>query len=208
MKGNSELAAKKHFGEDRTLIIRPTYMIGPGDKLDRFIHWPVRISRGGDVLVPGKLDDPVQFIDVRQVAQWMIRMAENKAMGAYNAVGPEQTMTVAGFSEEIKSVFNTEINIINVDDYEFLKSKELYFIVPWVIVEGNNYGSARISNELAIVNGLEFFSLKQTILDTHEWWYSDALTEDRRQAYEANPDTALARESELLEAWAAYSTSS
>jgi len=74
MKANSELAAKAAFGDDRTIVVRPTYMVGPADLLDRFIHWPIRLSREGEVLVPGKKDDPVQFIDVRDVAQFMIRL--------------------------------------------------------------------------------------------------------------------------------------
>lgn len=201
MKANSELAAIKHFGPERTIVMRPTYMIGPGDKLDRFIHWPVRLRRGGDVMVPGKLEDPVQFMDVRDVAQWMIRMAENKANGIYNAVGPEKPMNIAQFSEELKMATDQSINIINVDDYEFLEEVGVYYIVPWVRVDGKNYGSARVDNELAIVNGLTFIPLAQSIRDTQEWWYSDALTEDRRQEFETNPDQVISREADILAAW-------
>ncbi|MGI9542490.1 MAG: NAD-dependent epimerase/dehydratase family protein, partial [Cyclobacteriaceae bacterium] len=81
MKSNSEIAARESFGEDRTIIVRPTYMVGPADRLDRFIYWPVRLSRGGEILVPGKSDDPVQYIDVRDVAAWMIRLIEKGGGG-------------------------------------------------------------------------------------------------------------------------------
>ncbi|MEM6772828.1 MAG: NAD-dependent epimerase/dehydratase family protein, partial [Bacteroidota bacterium] len=59
MKTLSEKAATTAFGPDRTIIVRPTYMVGPADKTNRFIHWPIRLSRGGETLVPGKEDDPV-----------------------------------------------------------------------------------------------------------------------------------------------------
>ena len=77
MKANSELEAIKQFGKDRTIVVRPTYMIGPGDKSNRFIHWPIRLHAGGEVLVPGKRDDMVQYMDVRDVAEWMIRLLED-----------------------------------------------------------------------------------------------------------------------------------
>ncbi len=74
MKANSELAAINAFGKNRAIVVRPTYMLGPADGTDRFIHWPVRLSRGGEVLVPGRADDPVQYADVRDVAEFMIRL--------------------------------------------------------------------------------------------------------------------------------------
>ena len=68
MKANSELAARSAFGDDRTIVVRPTYIMGPGDGTDRFAYWPVRLSRGGEILVPGQSADPVQYIDVRDLA--------------------------------------------------------------------------------------------------------------------------------------------
>ena len=62
MKANSELAAIEEFGLERTIVVRPTYMIGPADKSNRFIHWPIRLAQGGDTMVPGKVNDPVQYI--------------------------------------------------------------------------------------------------------------------------------------------------
>ena len=61
MKANSEQEAITAFGKENTIIVRPTYMFGPGDHTDRFIHWPVRLAKGGEILVPGKTDDPVQY---------------------------------------------------------------------------------------------------------------------------------------------------
>ena len=57
----------------------PGYIVGPGDTSDRFTYWPVRIARGGEVLVPGRKTDRVQYIDVRDLAEWMVRLVESDA---------------------------------------------------------------------------------------------------------------------------------
>ena len=201
MKSNSEIAARNVYGEEQTIVVRPTYMMGPADKSDRFIHWPIRLAKGADILVPGKVDDPVQYIDVRDVAEFMIRLAEQKMSGTYNAVGPEQAQTMMEFVEEAREAFDVESNLINIQDYEFLKEQKIYYLVPWIPAEGKNYGSARISNSKAIANGLTFRDVKTSVKETHDWWYSDALTDERRAEVEENPESVLFREKEILEDW-------
>ena len=72
-------------------------MMGPADRTDRFTYWPVRLNRGGEVMVPGKAQDPVQYIDVRDVAGWMIRLLENRTTGTFNAVGPASATGMHAF---------------------------------------------------------------------------------------------------------------
>src|SRR5690242_1284476 len=84
------------FG-NRAVVVRPTYIVGPGDTSDRFPYWPVRLARGGEVLAPGRRDDPVQFIDVRDLAEFMVHLLEEKRSGIYNVVGPRSPMTVSAF---------------------------------------------------------------------------------------------------------------
>ena len=202
MKTNSELAAREAYGDDRTLVVRPTYMMGPADKTDRFIHWPIRLARGGEVLVPGKAEDRVQYIDVRDVAEWMIRLIEEKQSGSYNALGPKTAQTMYEFVEEASTAFDAKSTFVKIDDYEFLKSQKVPYLVPWIMPEGNNYGSARASNEKAIAAGLTLRPLKQSMKDTHDWWYSDALTDERRDKFEKKEGSVLVKEKEILEAWA------
>ena len=64
----SEAEARRWFGE-RTTVIRPGLIVGPGDETDRFTYWPVRLARGGEVLAPGDGSDPVQFVDARDLAE-------------------------------------------------------------------------------------------------------------------------------------------
>lgn len=94
LKAHCELAAEKAL-PGRVTFLRPGYIAGPGDPTDRFTYWPVRTKRGGEVLVPGNPDDPVQFIDVRDLAEFTIRCVEHRILGVFNATGPEQKLTVA-----------------------------------------------------------------------------------------------------------------
>src|SRR6202048_1604257 len=93
LKALSEAEAEKWFPK-KTLVIRPGLIVGPRDETDRFTYWPVRIDRGGEVLAPGDPGDPVQFIDGRDLAEWVIRMVEQRQTGIYNAAGPDKTLGV------------------------------------------------------------------------------------------------------------------
>lgn len=199
MKSNSEIETIKAFGKDRSIIVRPTYMLGPADKTDRFIHWPVRLERGGEVLVPGKASDPVQYIDVRDVAEWMIRLGEEKITGTYNAVGPKSAETISEFVQKASASFEAESTFIQVDDYDFLKENEVYYIVPWIMPDKYNYGSARVNNKKALNAGLNIRDLKESMTDLSEWW--NAQSQERRDKFEKNPKSVSQREKEILKKW-------
>ena len=94
LKALCEQAARETM-PGRTLVVRPGLIVGPHDPSDRFTYWPVRLKRGGDVLAPAPPADSVQLIDVRDLAQWILRMAEQKATGTYNANGPDYELSLA-----------------------------------------------------------------------------------------------------------------
>lgn len=204
MKASSEVETIKAFGKDRSIIVRPTYMMGPGDKTDRFIHWPIRFNRGGRIMVPGKNQDRVQYIDVRDVAEWMIRLAEQKMTGTYNAAGPAKAQTMMEFVKEGKESFDVDAELVQIDDFEFLKKHKVPYLVPWIMPEGKNYGSARVDNQKAIKSGLSFRDLKKSIQETQKWWVSDEVGEAKRNAYEKDPESVLMREQGILAAWDNY----
>ncbi|WP_299114916.1 NAD-dependent epimerase/dehydratase family protein [uncultured Winogradskyella sp.] len=201
MKANSELEAMKVFGKDRFVAIRPTYMLGPGDRTDRFLHWPLRLSKGGEILVPGKKEDLVQYVDVRDVAEWFIRLAENNQAGTYNGVGPKAEQTMLDFVKEASKAFDKSYSFTLVDDYDFLKENNIYYQIPWVMPDEKHYGSARIQNTNAINNGLTFRPLKDTIIDTYNWWNSNIIDLERKEKYETNKNALIAKEKELLTQW-------
>ena len=111
LKALSEQEAEKWFPK-QALIVRPGLIVGPRDETDRFTYWPVRIDRGGEVLAPGDPSDSVQFIDGRDLAEWVIRMAEQRQTGIYNATGPDKTLGVGAMLEGIKAANKSTANFI------------------------------------------------------------------------------------------------
>ena len=152
-------------------------------------------------MVPGKADDPVQYIDVRDVAEWMIRLGENKTTGTFNAVGPRTTTTMMEFVKQAAEAFDVESNLVPIDDYDFLKANEVQYLVPWILPEGNNYGSARINPNKAQQSGLSYRDLTESMTDTYNWWYSDAVEEERRQTFETEENSMFLREEAIIERW-------
>ena len=85
----------------RTIVVRPTYVIGPDDYTWRFPWWVSRIARGGEVPVPGPADAPMQVVDVRDMAAWMVSLLEQKAEGAFHAVGVDAGFTWRALLEAV-----------------------------------------------------------------------------------------------------------
>lgn len=201
MKAKSELEAINQFGLDKTIVVRPTYMIGPADKSNRFIHWPISLKKGGEIMIPGKEQDMVQYIDVRDVAEFMIRLIEDKKTGTYNAVGPSSKQNMYSFAEEAKKTFEVETSFVKVDDYDFLIAQNIHNIVPWIMPIDSNKGSAKINNQKGIENGLTFRPLTETIEDTYDWWNSNAVSQIQRDKVELDPESILVKEKSILEKW-------
>ena len=153
MKALSEQEVRNGFGK-RGLIIRPGYIVGPGDTSDRFTYWPMRVARGGEVLVPGRPGDPVQYIDVRDLADWMIRLIEDDAGGTYNVVGPARKQTLEQFLAGLTPLAAVPVRYTWIADYAWLKryplrtqrdgtTTGLTEAIPWVMVEGTTSATCR-----------------------------------------------------------------
>src|SRR5580765_1435610 len=115
LKALSEAEAEKWF-PGKALIIRPGYIVGPGDESDRFTYWPVRVERGGEVLAPGSPSDPMQIIDARDFAEWTIRMVEQGTVGAFNATGPKSRLSMGRMLSDMKKTTNSDARFTWVDD--------------------------------------------------------------------------------------------
>lgn len=197
-KAQCERQVQTVFG-DRAIISRPTYIVGPGDTTDRFPYWPVRLARGGEVLAPGRRDDPVQFIDVRDLSEWMVRALEEERSGIFNVAGPGRTMIMPTFLETAREALGVDARFTWVDDYEFLAEHRITSAVPWIMLRGNDVGHTSIDNSRAIAAGLGFRPVADTVRDTLAWWAT--VPEARRNAprFAISPE----RESAALSAWQA-----
>nr|WP_298997106.1 NAD-dependent epimerase/dehydratase family protein [uncultured Allomuricauda sp.] len=203
MKANSELATINHFGADRSIIVRPTLIVGPGDRTDRFPYWLARLEKGGDIIIPGDRNEVVQYIDVRDLAEWMIRLLENKSAGTYNASGPGFPMTTNAFVHGVHACYNSPVNYIQIDDLNFLKDNEIIGIQPWVIQLPEYAGMSQSDNSKAIGAGLQFRPLADTVMATKDWWYSDAITQERRNNILNGERSFMNREKDILTKWKA-----
>lgn len=154
---------------NRVLVIRPGLIVGPYDPTDRFTYWPHRIAQGGEVLAPGNPEQPVQFIDVRDLATWTIAMVEARQVGVYNAKGPASPLTMRQFLERCHEVSGSDTQFEWVNE-QFLLEQEIapYSQLPlWV--PGKMVGFPRVDCRKAIAAGLRLRSLAETIQDTLNW---------------------------------------
>lgn len=198
LKARSELEARHWFG-DSTTIVRPGLIVGPGDETDRFTYWPERIARGGEVLAPGSGKDPVQFIDARDLAEWTIRLVEQRAFGTYNATGPAQTLTMRGLLDGIRGAVKSPAEFTWADR-AFLEAQNVspWSDMPvWIPADGDSAGFARRSIARAAARGLTYRPLATTAADTLTWWKEQSA--DRRAKLRAG--ISAEREAELLSLW-------
>ncbi len=126
LKALCEQAAEKAMG-GRATNIRPGLIVGPRDNVPRFTYWPVRVERGGEVLSPGDPDDPVQYIDVRDLADFVVTCIENRTTGYFNATGPNSPTTIAELLYGCKAVTGGDATFTWVPA-KFLKAQD---IKPW-----------------------------------------------------------------------------
>jgi 2'-hydroxyisoflavone reductase len=190
-KAKCEAQVMKVFG-DRGMVVRPTYIVGPGDTSDRFPYWPVRLARGGDVLAPGHADDPMQIIDVRDLAEFMVHLAEGDRRGIFNVAGPKQPLVARAFYEEAAKVINPSVKYTFVDDYDFLVAHKIDEAIPWALLKGNDFGMMSIKNDKAIAAGLSFRPLATTLRDTLAWWPTVPQTRRDKPHFTITPEIEAA----------------
>jgi 2'-hydroxyisoflavone reductase len=180
LKALSEREAAYWF-PGRATIIRPGLIVGPNDPSDRFTYWPVRIDRGGEVLAPGKPTDATQIIDVRDLSEWTVRMAENGEVGIFNATGPTEPRPIGEMLDGIKTALNANCTFTWADQ-QFLQQQSVrgWSELPvWVPSTDRNAGFMRVSVAKAISKGLTYRPLSLTARDTLAWFKT--LPTERQQ---------------------------
>jgi 2'-hydroxyisoflavone reductase len=202
LKALAEEEARKAF-LGRATVVRPGLIVGPGDPTDRFTYWPARIARGGDVLAPGDPQNPVQYIDGRDLAEWTIRLVENKTFGTFNAIGPAGQHTFGEMLGGIRAVVpgSVPVNLVWVPA-DFLEAQKVapWSDMPvWIPAVDDYAGFGRRSNAKAIAAGLTFRPLADTAAATIE--YHESRPAERKAKLRAG--VAAEREREVIAAWRA-----
>jgi 2'-hydroxyisoflavone reductase len=195
LKALCEQAAQKAM-PGRTAIIRPGYIVGPDDPSGRFTYWPVRFDKGGELAVPGAPSDPVEIIDVRDLAAWLVHLVEQGTAGVFNACGPEQRLAwgtlVAAFQKvgpNAKALWIPTGLVAQQKDWDF---------PIWAPYAGETKGFHTWSNARALKAGLKFRPAAETVKDTLAWFKTQEKAEKGRTRL-AGPNAE--QEAKLIAAW-------
>jgi 2'-hydroxyisoflavone reductase len=187
LKALCEQAAEQRM-PGRVLNVRPGLIVGPDDYTDRFAYWVRRVGQGGEVLAPGKPARRVRVIDARDLADWLVRMAESRTAGIFNATGAEDELTFGGMLEACRTVSGGDARFIWVaETYLLDKGVQPWSELPLWIPAASN-GIFEIRNDKAIAAGLTFRRLAETIRDTMIW--------DRNRSNDEPLNAGLSRERE------------
>lgn len=169
LKALCERAVQDVFGE-RATIVRPGLIVGPWDPTGRFTYWPVRIAAGGDVLAPEPRDAPMQVIDVRDLADWMVRLVEEDRAGVFNATGPKQPLTFELLLEACRTVSGSNARLVWVASERLVEEgiREWSELPLW-LTDPTAQGVMQVDTSRARATGLRFRPLARTIADTLQW---------------------------------------
>ena len=206
LKALCEAQAEAGFGA-RCLISRPGLLIGPHDPTGRFTWWLQRLLRGGEVLAPGDPQAPVQFIDARDVAAWMLLQAERGTRGVFNLNGPDRPLTMGRMLDTLRQELNPGATLTWVDE-PFLLERQ---VAPWtelpVWLPSASQDMHRISTARAQAHGLSCRPLAQTVADTAAWLRAASSSapgsSDGQSDGPPRPAVGMRseRETALLQAW-------
>ena len=196
LKAACERVVAKSF-EKRALIVRPGLIVGPHDPTDRFTWWPWRIARGGAFVAPGRPERAIQFIDVRDVADWTIAMLESSAVGTFQVNGPERPLTMSELIDACRALRDDAAPEWVPDDFLVRHEVRPWTEMPLWIPEGEAAyrGFMAASIERALRHGLELRPLADTVADTLRW------AKERPATHEWKAGIAPEREVALLDAW-------
>jgi 2'-hydroxyisoflavone reductase len=186
--------------KDRMSIVRPGYIVGPLDPTDRFTCWPVRASRGGEMLAPGAPHDPIQIIDVRDLTAFMMTLVESRTNGTFNAVTPPRSITMGDLvtaSQRASPKAGTKVAWVSEDYLAAHWKPDDLDLPPWAPTKGETAGAALTSVESARAAGLRSRPIDVTVSDTLAWF--ESLPADRRSKLRAGLDSA--KEADTLRAW-------
>ena len=174
---------------DKCTVVRPTYVVGPGDHTDRFTYWVERVSQGGDVLAPANPGHEAQWVDARDLCPWVVTLCENNTPGTYNAAGPAAPIDRSGLMWGLRAQTAEPVTFFWPTD-ELLE--ELGIDQP--MMSGDD--SYHFANEASMAAGLHYRSLADTATGTLAWWQelpAERRSNPRRWPTQEQEKTAIKR---------------
>jgi 2'-hydroxyisoflavone reductase len=198
-----EKRAQAEVNADNLTILRPTYICGPGDHTDRFSYWAVRASKGGEMLLPGGANYPVQIIDVRDLANFTIDCLDKGLAGVYNTVTPVGSLTIGDVFEDSQAVSASTVEPVWVDEafaaiaQENSTTQNRGMFPIWHGLKGDSPHLSSVSGERARAAGLHNRPTRETIRDLLVWW--NTLPEERTATMKAG--MSVEKEAELIALW-------
>jgi 2'-hydroxyisoflavone reductase len=198
-KALCEQAAEKAM-PGRVTVHRPGLIVGPGDNSGRFTYWPTRVAKGGEVLSPGTPDDPIQLIDVRDLAAWSVDCLERKVTGIYDAIGPmAPELTMGDMLDACKETSGSDATFTWCND-AFLEAQSVspWGHMPlWIPPRGESAGFHQRDVSKSIKAGLVLSPIARTTKDTLDWY--NGLEDDSR--FKRVGGIGAEKEAEVLAAW-------
>lgn len=203
LKALCEKAVREVVGDERATVLRPTYICGPGDHTDRFTWWPVRTSRGGEMLWPGQPADNIQIIDVRDLANFTVDCVEQKVAGTYITATRERSYNMGDLLADCQAVTATDVDELWVDEAFALTAmrnspvQNRGAFPVWHPQRGPDAMAAQFISRAAREAGMRNRPVRETIRDLIDWWRT--LPDDRT----ATPRAGLPAEyeAELIKRW-------
>jgi 2'-hydroxyisoflavone reductase len=197
LKAMCEAVVREAFGA-RSLIVRPGLIVGPHDASDRFTYWPHRVAQGGRIAAPVRPSLPIQYIDVRDLAEWMVELLAHGSSGAFNATGMPGAATMGDLLETCRHAAGSDA-LFEWMDAAFLEAHgaHAWGKMPLQVPEGDAAmkGLNSVSVARALASGLRFRSQAQTVADTLAW----SRTRPADHAWKAG--LGPGEERSLLAAW-------
>ncbi|CAM5556557.1 reductase [Streptomyces spiroverticillatus] len=172
VKRGGELAAVEAFGDERSLLVRAGLILGPGENIGRLPWWLNRIARGGPVLAPGPHDLPLQYVDARDMAVWMLDAAERGLSGPYQLVSPEGHTTMGELLEACVRATGAEGVELRWAEPELILA---HGVTPWTdlpvwVPPGEDHDAIhRADVSRAVAAGLRCRPVAETVADTWAW---------------------------------------
>ncbi|MGI9584296.1 MAG: NAD-dependent epimerase/dehydratase family protein [Acidimicrobiia bacterium] len=205
-KALCEEAVSRAVG-DRALIVRSGLIVGPHDNSGRFTYWVERIAEGGQVLAPMPKDHPIQFVDVRDLADWIVGAASRGVGGTFNVASPNGAMDMQTMLEGIVAATNSDAELVWVDE-EFLTDRDVepwsdlpLWLAPQSLPTHRGFMSRDTGRAMAV--GLTTRPLSDTVSATLQWLEGEASSGAAKDFGNPSGDAGLSRDREraLLEEW-------